>query len=92
MYSSALIGKSHAKIKGVTFLNPGIAVASLAFIFGHSTISGFQTVSHTWASRMDLSPVTTYPIDPVVILGAGVYFGEKYPTSVATIFVHVLRK
>jgi hypothetical protein len=50
-------------------------------------LAGFQTVSPTCASRIDLSPVTIYPIEPFSILLSEIYFGEKYQTSSASIFL-----
>lgn len=79
-------------MKGVTFLNPSIAFAFSGFSFGPETFSGFQSVSPTFASRIDLSPVTTYPTDPLSITWLLVYVGAKYPTSSASIFFPVLRK
>lgn len=91
-YSSVAMGNTPAQINGVTVLNHSIAFASSGLSRGPDTSSGFQSVSQTFASRIDLSPVTTYPTDPLSITGLLVYVGAKYPTSSASIFFPVLRK
>ena len=55
----------------------GTGVASSGFAFGQATFSGFQTVSQTWASRIDFNPVTIYQTDQFSIFSALIYFGEK---------------
>jgi hypothetical protein len=62
-YSLESIAKIPAYINGVTSQNPSIALASSGLSFGHSTSAGFHIVSPTFASRIVLRPVTTYPID-----------------------------
>ncbi|MBT3853482.1 hypothetical protein HOF65_05990 [bacterium] len=79
-------------MKGVTSPNQSIAFASSDFAFGHSTISGFHTVSPTFASLIDFKPVTMYHIDQFHIFLSLVYHGEKYHTSRASIFLFVFKK
>jgi len=79
-------------MNGVTFLNHSIAKLFSGLSFGHSTFSAFQSVSPTFASRIDFSPVTTYPTEPLSISGALIYHGAKYPTSRASIFFPVFKK
>gem|GEM_PF-780898 len=91
-YSSLFIGNTQAKINGVTFLNHSIAFAVSGLAFGHSIFSGFQSVSHTFASLIDFNHVTTYQTDQFSIFAAETYFGEKYHTSIASIFLPVFKK
>jgi hypothetical protein len=90
-YSSLSIGNIPAYINGTTSEKPSIATAFSAFSLGHSIFSGFHKVSHTFASLIDLRPVTTYHIEPLDIFLSLIYFGEKYHTSSASIFFFELR-
>jgi hypothetical protein len=68
-------------------LNQSIAFALSGLSFGHSMFFGFHRVSQTFASLIDFNHVTTYQTDPFSIFGAETYFGEKYHTSSASIFL-----
>jgi hypothetical protein len=68
-------------------LNQSIAFALSGLSFGHSMFFGFHRVSQTFASLIDFNHVTTYQTDPFSLFGAETYFGEKYHTSSASIFL-----
>jgi len=72
-YSEESIAKIPAYINGVTSQKPSIGFASSAFALGHSTSSGFHTVSPTFASLIVFKPVTTYQMVPFPILSSLTY-------------------